>query len=372
MKRALLFFLFIIIGLKQFAQKDSIWSGELKEIAIRPFEPDSVWGSAEWNVADFIFIDNKILLLVYERELRWKCQHEGSKTLYSGAHCVLLDEHGKQCAVSKKINEEVEHFDGLYLHGVFIKARNEHLKVVVENNTIDFYPVSERDFLDYVTPYLDSLGAYVFISTFDQYYPAFEYALLDASNGRQKTLRTIEDGFGMELFRSEYKYLAPRQRMEVNQLALDLKRDKNVIAAYARGFHHSMYFETPYAPVFSAENGIFIFDHYRDSVFEFDVHGELRNSFYINYHKKQRHTKWEKSVVFDEKQRRFHTLYSKGPHFFIHEINMDGSGIGEAKRLFYGYPENVKVFDGRAYYIYRPFESLQNRYLYSEPLLTER
>jgi hypothetical protein len=160
--------------------------------------------------------------------------------------------------------------------------------------------------------------------------------------------------------------------MKVNQLAVELNMDKNVIAAYARGFHHSNYFETPYSPAFIAENRIVIFDHYCDSVFEYDSMGEVQRSFHISYHKHQRHLKWERSIVHDPSQKRFHTLFSKGPSYYLHEIDMRGNGIGEAKRLYYKYPENVKVFDGKVYYIYRPFESLQNRYLYSEPLLTER
>jgi hypothetical protein len=368
MRIALLTIIYALMMLSLSAQKDSLWTGDLKEIAIRPYEPDSVWGSGQLNVADFIFFNDKLLLLVYEKELRWKCQNEGAKTLYSGARCILLDENGKEIAHSDIIDQEVENFDGSFLQGIYIKARNGRLKVVIEDKRIDFFGVADNDFLQYIQPYLDSLGNYVFVSTFDEYYPSFKYALLSPEKGEQKLLCAIEDKFGMELFRSEYKYLDPRQRMEVNQLAMDLKMDKKVIAAYARGFHHSMYFETPYAPAFVTNHSALIFDHYNDSVFEFNNFGEMMNSFHIDYHKSQRNLKWKRKVIFDDVTDRCFTLYSKGASIFICEINLDGSGLGEPTQLFHPYVEEIKVSNGYVYYIYRPFESTQKRYLYREPI----
>ena len=371
MRIVLLISFFLAVVHEASAQKDSLWTGQLNEIAIRPYQPDSVWGSTQLNVADFIFLEEKILLLVYEKELRWKCQEEGSKTLYSGARCILLDETGEELAHSHRIDQEVEHFDGSFLQGVYIKARNGRLKVVIEDDRVELSEVANNDFLQYVQPYIDSLGGRVFVSTFDEYYPSFKYALLNPEKGDQKLLCSIEDTFGMELFRSEYKYLDPRQRMEVNQLAMDLNMDKKVIAAYARGFHHSMYFETPYAPAFLTKQSALIFDHYNDSVFEFNFQGEMNRSFHINYHKSQKNFKWKRKVLHDSVSNRYFTLYSKGSSVFICEIYMDGSGLGDSKQLFHPYPEGVQVSNGCVYYIYRPFESAQKRYLYKEPIFRE-
>ncbi len=139
------------------AQKDSLWTGDLNEIAIRPYSPDSVWGSAAFNVADFIFLEKKILLLVYERELRWKSQSEGNKTLYSGARCILLDSLGATIASSNLIPTEVEEFEGEFLQGVFIRARNNRLKVEIHDQEILFTVIDNSDYLEFVQPSIYSL-----------------------------------------------------------------------------------------------------------------------------------------------------------------------------------------------------------------------
>ena len=366
MRVILLVALFILrLSISQ-AQKDSLWTGELKEIAIRPYCPDSVWGSKEYNVADFIFIENNILLLVYEHELRWKSQSEGSRTLYSGARCILLDSLGSVRASSNPIGTEVECFEGEFLHGIFIRARYNRLKVEIINEEIQLTSMSDSDFLNYVRPYLGSIEEWTFVSTYDEYYPSFQYAFINSTTAQQKVLRTVEDKFCMELFRSEYKYLSPRQRMEVNQMAMDYNIDKKIIAAYSRGFHHSNYFEKPYAPAFYSEYGVVIFDHHSDSVYKFDRTGQVSNAFKIDYHNEQHPLKWKKRVFHDDISDRYYTLFSRGNKYFLCEIFIEGGGIGEAQSLFYPYPENINIHNGEVFYIYRPFESSQNRYLYKE------
>jgi hypothetical protein len=49
-------------------------------------------------------------------------------------------------------------------------------------------------------------------------------------------------------------------------------------------------------------------------------------------------------------------------------LNTSTGEIEKVHPLYYKYPEKLKVKNGYAYYIYRPFESLQNKYLYREKL----
>ena len=61
--------------------------------------PDTICGFESSNVGDYAFIDDYTLLLLYEKEKRWKRQDEVDQTIYSGCSLVLLDElsGGKVC-----------------------------------------------------------------------------------------------------------------------------------------------------------------------------------------------------------------------------------------------------------------------------------
>jgi len=109
-----------------------------------------------------------------------------------------------------------------------------------------------------------------------------------------------------------------------------------------------------------------IFDHHSDSVYKFDRTGQVSNAFKIDYHNEQHPLKWKKRVFHDEISDRYYTLFSRGNKYFLCEIFIEGGGIGEAQSLFYPYPENINIHNGEVFYIYRPFESSQNRYLYKE------
>ena len=56
------------------------------------FEPDTVWGSKEYHVSDFCFVDQSMLLLTFEKEDRWKRQEDVDLTLLKNCQLVLIDE----------------------------------------------------------------------------------------------------------------------------------------------------------------------------------------------------------------------------------------------------------------------------------------
>ena len=53
---------------------------------------------------------------------------------------------------------------------------------------------------------------------------------------------------------------------------------------------------------------------------------------------------------------------------YLKHINSRTGEVTTANKLFFPYAEKIKVKDGYAWYVYRPFESLQARFLYKEKL----
>ena len=77
---------------------------------------------------------------------------------------------------------------------------------------------------------------------------------------------------------------------------------------------------------------------------------------------------WEDLVMFDKATNRAFALFSKSGRYSIREINLKDGSVGPKIDITWKYPEKVSIQNGFVYYLYRPFESPQNTYLYKEPI----
>ena len=68
----------------------------------------------------------------------------------------------------------------------------------------------------------------------------------------------------------------------------------------------------------------------------------------------------------DEVENTIYAVYAKDGHKYIKLIDHhDGKDKGKYKLMFHS-GDKVKVRDGYIYYVYRPFESTQEKFLYRE------
>jgi hypothetical protein len=68
----------------------------------------------------------------------------------------------------------------------------------------------------------------------------------------------------------------------------------------------------------------------------------------------------------DSKSRKIYTITEKGGWNYIQEIDTKNGQTVHSQRLHYKYVDQVKFHNGYVYYVYRPFESSQKRFLYRE------
>ena len=84
-------------------------------------------------------------------------------------------------------------------------------------------------FEPYFKPVVEKLSDQKFIvSDYQPDYPAFSYYRAE-KDSQWIPLHFIQDEKEMELFRSEYKYLGPREKLEAFQFELDNKIDKEIV-----------------------------------------------------------------------------------------------------------------------------------------------
>jgi hypothetical protein len=99
-----------------------------------------------------------------------------------------------------------------------------------------------------------------------------------------------------------------------------------------------------------------------------DRDGNILSMTPIAYHRTKRPVKWERKVVYDKGMDKCYTIVSVDDNPSVLEVNLENGLLVNEKSLYFRYVEKVKILNGEIYYVYRPFESSQNRFLYKESI----
>jgi hypothetical protein len=68
----------------------------------------------------------------------------------------------------------------------------------------------------------------------------------------------------------------------------------------------------------------------------------------------------------DHHTQKIYTTFRKSGITYLREINKKSGAVTTGQKLTYKYVEHIRISNGYMYYVYRPFESAQNRFLYKE------
>jgi hypothetical protein len=177
----------------------------------------------------------------------------------------------------------------------------------------------------------------------------------------------IEDELMMELYRAEYKWADVRTKLWAKNRELQTGVDAEIWVG-ANYFTQSIYYKELYAPLFHRNDSLFVFDYYKDKLYTFDVNGNPIDSVAIYHHYNKRRTGWRSKLIQDKITGQIYALYDRAGYTYLGLIDTKSGEITEQVKLEYRYVEKVAVHDNMVYYVYRPFESIQKKYLYREGL----
>lgn len=329
--------------------------------------PRIVWKDEHLNVGDIAFINDQTILLVYDHEERWKRQEESKITLYSGCFLILLDA-GQNEIARISVPEVAAGFYTGFPHEVFLTGRYHQYHISIAEDNLQLIQVSDPDFHDSVLPVVAENGNLLCISNYEADFPEFGYSLLDKDDHQYTPIRTILHEQQMELFRSEYKYLAPRDKLEAFRFEINTGIDKEIVAGYMTGYANSIYYEPINAPLFDNKNELHIFDHVHGRIFTHLWDGSPKDSVQIDYHQIKRPERWCEEILHDEVTGKYFTSFKRNGKTYLSPIDTKTGLTGKRQALYYSFTDKIRVRDNKVFYIYRPFESSQNRYLYQEQI----
>lgn len=332
--------------------------------AIVSSAPKKVFGSSSHHVADFAFLNNGILLLTYEKEERWKRPEQVQQSIYQGCKLVWIDSlENEKCEL--RLSEKCHAFYEDFLNECFLETEKGIHHVEFLNGQIVLKFVDTPTFEEQVLPVIDTINQYTVASNYYEEYPAFEYYGFNNQDSSILHFCKIIDEPLMEQYRSEFKWLSPREKLEAYRISLKHEVDKEVVGAMLSGFSQSMYYQKLYAPLFLDHDTVEVYDHYKHLIFKFDENLNCIDSIPISYHL-QKH--WAKMLVQDKDRDTVYALFEKQGKCELRTIEKNTGTVHNSFQLAYRYPEQIKVKNGEVYYIYRPFESSQKRFLYKEEL----
>lgn len=319
-----------------------------------PSIPDTAYGSEEHSISDYEFHEGKYVFLAYDQTLR-----KGSKVM-------LVDENQKELStyyVPERATELLKDYTGT----INVICKNSVYEVVIFGNDISLIERDKELFDKYVAPVVDTLGNFFYYSNFNRDYPAFEYYAYNVEDSSHTELLKVEDELIMELYLAEYKYVDGAEKVWAKNKENETGIDKEIWIGL-KYFTNNLYYKPLYAPMFLVDNEVVVMDHYANRVMIFDENHVLIDSLPIFYHLLKGKQKWAKQVIQDQENDRIYALMKQDGYKILVEIDLETGRMEEAHKFFYKYTENVQVKGDEIFYIYRPFESAQKKFLYKEKI----
>jgi hypothetical protein len=328
---------------------------DLKDVVVKPpGKPDTVFQSNRLSVEDFVLMkDGKMVLLTYPRKLK------------KGSEMLLFD--GQQVLSSFDVPDVAERLVRDFRGNSHVVCENNVYAVMVTPSDVGIAPLSKEYFFNYVAPIVDTTTARVFVSNFNKDYPAFHYFAYDSVDSTYRKIVQIKDDLMMELYRSEYKWVDIRTKLWAKNKEYETGIDAEIWVG-ANYFTQSIYYKELYAPLFSRNDTCYVFDYYKDMLYHFDKYGNKLDSIPIYHHYHPKSTGWKKEVIQDRMTGRIYAVYDRDGYQFLGLIDTRTGEVTEQVKLSFRYATHIQVHDNFVYYVYRPFESAQKKFLYKERL----
>ena len=329
-------------------------------------KPDSVFGSVKYSVGDFVWWNGKLTMLLYEHEKLLKPANE-KRDLWEDAWIAQIDSFGK-IVTSFHINEPAERFHLTPTGLCFVLTENSVFQLQSEP-FLHLDKLSYESFRQEYEPICGFLNSNIVFHTFTEEYPEFSYYMLKEDNDNPIELEHVADSLTMELFKSEYKYMNGRAKRIAYQYELDYGVPKEIVAGQMTQFKESPYYQDPIAKIIQLEDHWSIFNVSQKTVITVNAEGTVMNRLKMEGPRNLASIPAKEKILstqFDsEKKEMICFTQLRTGESMLNLLKEDGT-LELKKNLYWQHIRNPQIKNGRVYYLYRPFESRNNWYLYSE------
>ena len=326
---------------------------DLKSVSVSPHSiADTVFGTWKFSVADYEFQDNKLLLLTYEKNL----EH---------AKVILTDVSQKILSSFEIPDEAIKLYKDYQGYTNVICTKNIY-RITIINNVIHLASLPADDYKRHIMPCVDTIEKDIYFSNYDRDYPEFTYYAYNTSKEAVNPFKTVCDKEQLQGYNMEYYFLKPKEKLLARQLADEYKVDKHRIAVMMTGLTNSYFYTPLYAPLFIINDTVCIFDHCSNAILKYDKSQHLLDSISIDYNHPQNWREWKHQLIVDKETNKVYAVYQKNGFYYLKNIDMKTGKIVSSFKLSNQYVNKLKVKNNEVYYVYSPFESMQEQFIYKE------
>lgn len=337
---------------------------ELPVMDVHAPAPEVVFQRKDLHVGAYHVNGDGLWVLVYDSPQLWHREESAGEQVLRGARLYLLDTLFNE-RFHLSVPSEVRGLRKDHRQRTIVEGMKEAWFAWPGGEDIEFGRVDLTTLHEAVLPWTDSVPGYLLGNNLQPTYPAFDHFAHDPVRDTSRVICSVVDEHTMELFRSQYKYMTGHDKVVAMDLGREMGVDAEVIAGYMTGFPKDLYFNVPYAPLFVVHDTLCVFDHYRERIRRFNKELIVIDEVPI-WHQRDRN--WDELLLQDAANDAVHVVFTRNARTWIRRIDLATGTLGPATALTYPYPEEVQVHDGYAYYVYRPYGSLQKRTLYREVL----
>ncbi len=309
-------------------------------------------GSELYNIYDFAFNQDDLILITFKRSVK----------------------RDPQLRVIKKEKEISIQSIPPNPSGIHQSYRGENYLLYDKSiyKIQDSYNLKQIEmsfYYDRIAPIIDSISNHLLYDDYRWYFPAFNYYSYHSYSEKNEHISQIINEQLMELYRSSYKYMTLREKLNAAREEERTGIDRENIAALNSGFHQSLYYEPLFAPLFIRNDTINIFNHYNDSLYKYNEYGKSYEAVPINYHhNKPRSPKFKNQILQDELSEELYVIKEMNGFTYAFPFDTSTGKLASGIKLKHPYIEKLMIRNDQAFYLYRGFGSLQEVYLYSENL----
>ncbi|MCT4580484.1 MAG: carboxypeptidase-like regulatory domain-containing protein [Flavobacteriales bacterium] len=347
---------------KKYAKKGevklSIKLSELvfKEVIVTATRVDTVYGNPLFSIQDYMLLeDDQLLLLTYSKSLK-----KDGKLILTDAQQQIITEY--------TIPDQPRYLYKDYAGTYFLVCTAHVYHIRIHRQQIKLTPILKEDFYGFYQRIIDTIQDDFYYSNFSENYPAVDFLVTNRTDSAHHKLCSVQDDFMMELYRAQYKYVSGREKLWAYRKEQETGIDKEIWIG-AASFTQDFLYKPVYAPLFIREDTVLIFDQYKNYIFKFDSDHDLVDSIPFQLKIKGSKEKWEQPLIKDQTTQDIYALYNKGGYYYLKQFDLNTGKTIQTLKLSNRYVDQLTIKDNYVYYIYRPFESLQKKYLYREELV---
>lgn len=318
--------------------------------------PDTVIGNWHFYIEDYMFLnDSQYVLLTFEKNLK-------------NAKVMLVNEKQKIISSNEVPGEAIEFYRD-YQGYINVMCKDSAFRVkIVPPATLLLLALPYSDFCARMLPCVDTLGGKILFSNYSRNYPAFSYYAFNPMDTTVEMLHYIVDKDLLAQYNWEFDFLKPKDRLYARKMASYTGIDPRIVAATMTGFPESIYYTPLYAPMYVVHDTICVFDHYCDSLLLYDRKMNCIGASKIDYHHPKNWKEWDRRILRDEQTGEIYAQFEKDGFITLKKIDLKTGKITGSYKMENRYVKHIRIRNGEVYYIYKPFESYQKKFLYKEQI----